>query len=188
MRCVPGTSGIGACSTSSTASVDATNVMYTGSATIATPRSSTMVREDGEPGPVLDHVGSCCDLISTGPSARRSGTARSVSAITIDHQHHRLRRRAAEVEALEAVVVHLEHEDLGGLRRAAAGRCVDDRERVEERVDDVDDEQEERRRRQEREHDRHEALHRTRAVDGRGLDQRLRNRLQARRGRTGSCS
>ena len=38
--------------------------------------------------------------------------------MTIDHQHHRLRGRAAEVEALEAVGVDLVDEDLGRLGRA----------------------------------------------------------------------
>ena len=59
--------------------------------------------------------------------------------------------------------------------------------RVEERVDDVDDQQEEGGRRQQREDDGPEAAHRPRAVDRGGLDHAARDRLQARRGRTGNC-
>src|SRR5439155_23892874 len=95
-----------------------------------------------------------------------------------DHQHHRLRVGSTEVESLEAVGIDLVDEDLRSLPRTAAGRGVDDAERVEEREDDVDDQEKERRRRKQREYDRHEAPDRTRAVDRRSLDQRLRNRLE----------
>jgi hypothetical protein len=44
------------------------------------------------------------------------------------HQHHRLRRRAAEVERLEAVVVDLVDEDPRCPCPAAFRRCVDDAE------------------------------------------------------------
>src|SRR5450432_1688542 len=58
------------------------------------------------------------------------------------HQHHRLRRRATEVERLEAIVVDLVDEDRRVLARASFGRRIDDAEGVEEGVDNVDDEQE----------------------------------------------
>ncbi len=90
-----------------------------------------------------------------------------------------MRRRAAQVERLHAVLVDLEDQDRGGLHRTAAGRGIDDRERVEKRVDDVDHEQEEGRRRQHREDDRPETAGRTGAVDRGRLDQRFRDRLQA---------
>src|SRR5436309_922235 len=62
-----------------------------------------------------------------------------------NHQHHRLRRRAAEVARFDAVVVDLVHEDLRRTGGPALRRGVDHAESVEERVDDVHDEQEERR-------------------------------------------
>ncbi len=96
-----------------------------------------------------------------------------------DHQDHRLRRGAAEVGRLHAVVVDLVDQDLGRLPGPALGGRVDDAEGVEEGVDDVHHQQEEGGRRQQREDDGPEAPQRPGAVDGRRLDQRLRDRLQA---------
>ena len=103
----------------------------------------------------------------------------AVSAMTITIRITDSRRRDAELQVDEAVVVDLVDQRLGRLARAAAGDGVDDAERVEEGVDGVDDEQEEGRRREQREDDRPEALRRAGAVDRRRLDQRLRDRLQA---------
>ena len=97
-------------------------------------------------------------------------------AIRID----RLGRRAAQVEADEAVVVDLVDQDRRRLAGPAGrGNRMDDAEGVEEGVDHVDHQQEEGGRRQQREDDGPEALDRPGAVDGRGLDQRSRDRLQA---------
>src|SRR5712692_7656379 len=81
------------------------------------------------------------------------------------HQYDRLRRRAAEVEADDAVVPDLVDEDLGRLCRTALGYVVDDPERVEKRIDDVDDEEEEAGRRQQRKDDRPEPAAWAGAVD-----------------------
>src|SRR5713101_1287801 len=94
------------------------------------------------------------------------------------HQDDRLRRRAAEIEADDAVVPDLVDEDLGRLRRTALGHVVDDPERVEKRIDDVDDEQEKAGRRQERKDDRPEPPARAGAVDRRGFDERQWDRLE----------
>src|ERR1700687_269183 len=56
------------------------------------------------------------------------------------HEDDLLCRRAAEVEADNAVVPDLVDEDFGRLCRAALGHVVDDPERVEKCIDDVDDE------------------------------------------------
>ena len=69
----PGTSGIGAASTSSRVSVEATNVTYTGNATIDDAedqhRRASRTSSQGR----FSTIG-CA--ISTAPCARRSGTAR----------------------------------------------------------------------------------------------------------------
>src|SRR6266851_2801673 len=52
------------------------------------------------------------------------------------HQDDRLRRRAAEIEADDAVVPDLVDEDLGRLGGSALGHVVDDAEGVEEGIDD----------------------------------------------------
>src|SRR5215472_16909744 len=54
------------------------------------------------------------------------------------HQDHRLRRRAAEIKADDAVVPDLVDEDLGRPSRTALGYVVDDPDGVEEGIDDVD--------------------------------------------------
>ena len=94
------------------------------------------------------------------------------------HQDHRLRRRAAEIGADLAVLKHLVDQRLRGAVGAAAGRGVDDAERVEEHVGDVDDDQEEGGRRQQRKDDGPEPPHRPGAVDRGGLDHAFRDRLQ----------
>src|SRR5690606_24475453 len=70
-----------------------------------------------------------------------------------DHQDDGLRRRRAQVQATEAVLVHLVDQDGGGA--AGPARCggVDHRKGIEEGIDDVHDQQEEGRGRQQREHD-----------------------------------
>jgi len=94
------------------------------------------------------------------------------------HQDHRLRRRAAEIEADDAVVPHLVNEDLGRFGRPALGHVVDDAEGVEEGVDDIDHQEKEARRRQQREDDRPEPAAGRSAIDGRGFEQCFWDRLQ----------
>src|SRR5262245_45372064 len=115
-------------------------VMYTGNITISTP--STSVR--------------CEIAVAMGRFSIIWGGVRLVVNPLLDvaelddrerhqdaHQHHRLRGRGAEVERLEAVEVHLVDEDRRVLARAAPRGRIDDREGLDEDVDDVDDEQEE---------------------------------------------
>ena len=73
---------------------------------------------------------------------------------------------------------HLVDQGLRGAVGAAAGRGVNDAERIEENVGDVYDDQEERGRREQREDDGPEPPHRPCAVDRRGLDHAFRDRLQ----------
>src|SRR5216684_2767126 len=84
----------------------------------------------------------------------------------------------AAMERFEPVLEHLIDQDRGGGPWTAAGRGVDDSERIEERVDDVDDEKEERRRPDQRQDDGAKAPGRPGAVDRRRFDQRARDRLQ----------
>src|SRR5207249_9694701 len=64
------------------------------------------------------------------------------------HQHHRLRRGVAELQALEAVPPRAVDEDRRGVAGAALGHRVHEAERVEERERHVEREQEERHRRE----------------------------------------
>src|ERR1017187_8850437 len=44
------------------------------------------------------------------------------------HQYDRLRCRSSQIKTLDAVLIHLEHQDLGCLRRTALRGRIDDRE------------------------------------------------------------
>src|SRR5215212_10696267 len=93
-----------------------------------------------------------------------------------DHQDHGLRGRAAEIAAEAAVGIDLVDERLRRPTGAAARHGVDDAEGMEEGIDDIDDEKEESGRREQRKDDRPEAPGGPGAVDGRRLDEALRNR------------
>src|SRR5258708_30183918 len=95
--------------------------------------------------------------LTIAPSGRCSTMRRSVLHSALDktelgdgerdddrHQDHRLRGGTAQVERLHAILIDLEHQDRGSLHRTAAGRGIDDRERLEKPVHAVDDQQEER--------------------------------------------
>src|SRR5271170_914474 len=88
------------------------------------------------------------------------------------HQNDRLRGGAAQVQPLLPILVDLENEDHRRLHRTPVGGGVDDRERVEKRVDQVDHEQEKHGWREQWQYDRPEAPPRARTVDGSGFDQR----------------
>src|SRR3990172_10795095 len=138
---------------SSSLSVEATKVTYSGKATAATPSSSTACVNSVSQGRF--------STISSRAARRPSVLHRALDEAELDHgerdddehQDHRLRRRAAEVGRLDPVVVDLVDEDLGRLPRAALRGGVDHAEGFEEGVNDVHDEQKEGRRRKQREDD-----------------------------------
>jgi len=94
-----------------------------GNATTARPSSKYDVADDGEDGAALDHVSIDLALDVAELSDRQRDDDR--------HQHDRLGGRPTEVESLDAVAIHLEHQDLRRLSRPAFGRGVDDREGFE---------------------------------------------------------
>src|SRR3954466_9053464 len=115
--------------------VDATNVTQIGNAISATPK-----------------IMMACDMtVSHGRFSTMRGPRASVMHLALDvaeldhgqrdddqHEHDGLRGRAAKVEAAEAVVVDLEHQDLGRLGRTAGGHRVDDAKSLKEGVNHVD--------------------------------------------------
>jgi hypothetical protein len=95
------------------------------------------------------------------------------------HQHDRLRGGERVVLPFEAIGIDLVDHQLGGARRPAAGRDVDDAEGMHEGIGDVDHDQEEQGRRQERQLKVAHAAQRAGAIHRRGFRERARDRLQA---------
>ena len=91
-----------------------------------------------------------------------------------------MRGGRAKVHRLEAIVVGTVDQDRSLLPGPALSGGIDDGEGVEEGVHDIDDQQKKGRRCEQRENDGPEAPPGTRAIDRRGLDQRLGYALQTR--------
>src|SRR6185369_1659937 len=96
--------------------VEATNVMYTGSATISTPNSRTRCVRRMRPG-----RRSTIRLISVVDPFLDETELQHRQDDDDGHQDHRLRRRATNVQRLEAVIIDLVHQDNNVLARAALG-------------------------------------------------------------------
>src|SRR6185436_17030962 len=170
--CPPGAIDIGTCCTiCCDVWVEAISVTYTGKHTTITPSTSTRCVTSVNTGRRSTITSAQPHKISPPLQGEGEGVgmgflrrAHSVLHLLLNvtelqnrqrdhdhHQHHRLRRRAAEVERFEPVVIDLVDENGSFLAWPAVGGRIDDRKRLEERVDDVDHQQEKRRRRKQRE-------------------------------------
>src|SRR5690606_20330189 len=107
---------MGAARISSAVRVAPTKVSQTGKATIATPASSTRWQATRNP-----RRFSTMARPSVPDPAFDETELQDGERDDDRHQHHRLRRRAAEVESLEPVRVHLVDEDRCGLSGPALG-------------------------------------------------------------------
>ena len=97
-----------------------------------------------------------------------------------DHQNHRLGRGPADIQAPEPILEDLVDQGHGVVAGLAFDHHIDDAEGFKKGVGDVQDQKEERGRRQKREDDGPEPAEGRAAVDGRGLFDRIRDRLQTR--------
>src|SRR5512135_2735236 len=100
--------------------VDAMNAMYSGNATTTTLAISSAWQKKVSQGRFSIIVGALVLHLALDEAELHHGERNHD-----DHQDHRLRRRAAQVEALEAVVEHLVHQDRGRSGRAACGGGID---------------------------------------------------------------
>src|SRR5712692_1600924 len=112
--------------------------MYTGKATISTPSTRTACAANVSQG----RFSTICSLSIMHPALDEAELEDREGDYDC-HEHHRLRRRAAEIERAETIVVDLEHENFRCLGRAALRHGMDDPEGLEEGVDDVHHQQEE---------------------------------------------
>src|SRR5215475_10717172 len=174
MKSEPGHSGSRPDRKSAPGWVEATKASHTGATMTATPSASSVCAAMVKAGLFSTMATSVMD------AALDESELRQRQRYHDRHQHHRLDRRSAEIERFEPVLEHLVDQDRGGGARTAAGRGVNDSERIEERIDDVDDEKKERRRPDQRQDDGAKAPGWSGAVDRRGFDQRARDRLQSR--------
>src|SRR5271157_2881556 len=111
---LPGSSGMGTVVTWSNESVEATNAMYSGSATTATPAMSTRWL------PTLSN-GRCSTMTSVLNLAFDEAELEQREGNDNCHQHHRLRGGATQVECLLSVLINLENKDHCRLHRPPVG-------------------------------------------------------------------